>query len=135
MNGTTARLQGLGGYGELWLWLVGDDRLLPEPGYELPVRLRQLPERPGGEGLMVAVRGDFIKEDFTSTLPAVGDPNTATTRVIAVSAAVNYWYSRRVRVSANYVANILGGTSETIKAAAAPGSLEHELLLRFAMSL
>ena len=34
-----ATLKGLAGYGEMWLWLVGDERMLPAPGLELPDRI------------------------------------------------------------------------------------------------
>jgi hypothetical protein len=129
-----ARLKGVGGYAEVWLWAFGDDRMLPEPGLELPLRLRQMAA--GSEqGLMIALRADFVKEDVLSSQPVLGDPNVATTRVVSIAAAMNYWYGRRVRVSANYVANMLGGTSENIKSLAASGALEHEILLRFATSL
>ena len=34
-----ATLDGIGGYGELWFWLLGNDGLLPAPGLELPLRI------------------------------------------------------------------------------------------------
>jgi hypothetical protein len=130
-----ATFQGIAGYGELWIWLVGDDRLLPAPGLELPVRLGPEQGRAFDDGLMFALRGEFLKEDLTSDAPALGDPNRATTRVVSGTAGLNYWRGHLVRFSINYVANYWSGTSESIKAQKATGPLEHELLLRFAMSL
>jgi phosphate-selective porin len=131
----SATLQGLAGYGEVWFWLLGDQRLRPAPGYQLPVR----PERPGAAPLepavMVALRGEILKEDLNSDSIALGDPGLATTRVVSGTAAVNYWRGRLVRVSANYVLNYWSGTSETILALIASGHLEHEVLVRFALSL
>ena len=47
----TPQLNGLSGYGEMWLWLAGDDRMLPAPGLELPNRtertLHGAPSRTG----------------------------------------------------------------------------------------
>src|SRR6185436_4331295 len=33
-----ATLKGFAAYGELWLWLAGDERMLPVPGLQLPAR-------------------------------------------------------------------------------------------------
>src|SRR6185312_4227898 len=64
-----ATLEGIAGYGELWLWLLGDQLSRPPAGYELPVR----PAAPAGPllepGLMVALRGEILKEDVNSNAP------------------------------------------------------------------
>jgi hypothetical protein len=132
-----AELRGIAVYGEAWVWLLGDQRQLPQPGLELPLRLTSIPaiERTPDDGLMLAVRGEVLKEDLTTNRPTLGDPNLATTRVVSASAGLNYWYGRRVRASMNYVLNIFSGTTENIKATVAAGAYEHELLLRFGMSL
>jgi len=130
-----AVLHGLAGYGELWCWLLGDDRLLPAPGRELP--------RPAGatgppmldEGLMLALRIDALKEDLDSDNAALSDPSTATTRVVSGTAGLTYWRGRFVRLSANYVLDSWSGSSQTILGLKAGGSFEHEFLLRFAASL
>jgi hypothetical protein len=133
-----AELQGIAGYGELWVWLVGDGRLLPVPGLQLPVRPERrarFDDRPFDPGLMFVVRGELLKEDVTSNQPTLGNPNRATTRVISGSLGLNYWRGRLVRFSLNYTGNYWSGTSETIKTLAVDGKLEHEVLLRFALSL
>jgi phosphate-selective porin len=129
-----AVLDGISGYGELWFWLLGDGSLLPAPGQELPLRLGAAGPLVT-EGLQLAVRGEILKEDVTSDNPALGDPSVSTTRVLSGTIGLNYWRGRFVRVSANYVLNDWSGTSETIMTLAADGKLEHEILLRFAMSL
>ena len=84
---------------------------------------------------MLAVRGEIIKEDLVSDQPTLGDPTRATTRVISGTAGANYWRGSFARISINYVINMWSGTSETVKALRAQGQFEHELLLRFAVSL
>jgi hypothetical protein len=133
-----AFLNGQAAYGELWLWLVGDDRQLPVPGMQLPApfdapRIGEHP--PLDDGLMLALRGEVIKEDLTTDRPDLGDPNRATTRVISGTAGLNYWRGRLVRVSVNYVLNVWSGTSENIRVLRASGTLEHEVMARFALSL
>jgi hypothetical protein len=133
-----ASLQGIAGYGEMWVWLAGDDRLLPVPGLQLPIRPERRPrfeDRPFDPGLMFVLRGELLKEDITSNLSTLGNPNRATTRVISGTAGLNYWRGRLVRFSLNYTGNYWSGTSEVVKARAAEGKLEHEVLLRFALSL
>ena len=130
-----AVLHGLAGYGEIWCWLLGDDHLLPAPGRELPRRSGATDPPMLGEGLMLALRIDALKEDLDSDNAALSDPSTATTRVLSGTAGLTYWRGRFVRLSANYVLDDWSGSSQTILGLAASGSLEHEILLRFAASL
>jgi len=131
-----AKLQGLGGYAEAWAWALGDDRQLPRPGLELPARLGRVVEPPRQHGVMIAARGELLKEDLTSTQAVLGDPNLATTRIVAASLAVNYWYGRRVRASLDYVLTFVGGTTENVKMiGATTGKTEQEILLLVAMGL
>jgi len=145
-----AVLHGIAGYGEVWFWLLGDDRLFPAPGRELPRRLIRTDVRDNqpiaqpiaqpigrlfNDGLMLALRGEVLKEDLDSDNQLLSAPGTATTRVYSGTAAVIYWRGRFVRLSANYVLNRWSGTSQTIQALAAGGRFEQEFLLRFAASL
>jgi len=130
-----ATLKGFAAYGEMWFWLAGDERMLPVPGLQLPARLDRRYRRAFEDGLMLAVRGEFLKEDLISNQPTLGNPTRATTRVISGTAGVNYWRGSFARISLNYVVNMWSGTSETIKALKAQSLLEHELLLRFQISL
>jgi hypothetical protein len=129
------KLSAMAGYGELWFWLAGDERMLPAPGLQLPARIERRYKRAFEDGLVVALRGEFVKEDLTNTATAVADPTRATTRVISGTAGVNYWRGSFARISLNYIVNMWSGTSETIKALRAQGQFEHEVLLRFATSL
>jgi hypothetical protein len=131
-----AKLKGTGAYGEAWVWLLGDDRLLPRPGFELPVRLSRLAEPPAEHGLMLAARGDFLQEDLTSTNVQLSDPNLATTRLVAATFGVNYWYGRRVRLTFDYVLTLFSGSTERIKMTMATnGTAQHEVLLLLQMGL
>jgi len=131
-----AKLQAIGGYGEVWAWVMGDDRQLPRPGLELPARLGRVVEPPPRHGVMLAARGELIKEDLTSNQAALGDPNLATTRLTALSLAVSYWYGRRVHASVDYVMTFVAGSTERVKATlATSGKSEQELLLLVAMGL
>jgi phosphate-selective porin len=138
-NGLTpvgsATLSGIAAYGDVWYWVLGDQRLRPPAGYELPVRLGPPAAPPMENALMIALRGEILKEDLNSDMPSLGDPGIATTRVVSGTAGVNYWRGSLVRVSANYVLNYWSGTSETILTLMASGHLEHEVLVRFALSL
>lgn len=130
-----ANFTAIAGYADAWLWLVGDDRLLPRPGYELPRRLGRLVPATPEHGLMLAARGELLKEDLTSAQSVNADPNLATTRVVAATLGMNYWYGRRVRASVNYILTLFSGSTENIKAIAANGKSEHELLLLLSMGL
>jgi len=131
-----AKLQAIAGYGEAWVWVLGNDRFLPRPGFELPARLGRLAEPPAEHGLMLTARGELLKEDLTSTQTLLADPNLATTRVTTFALAANYWYGRRVRASLNYVLNLFAGTTENVKATIATvGKSEQEILLMVAMGL
>ena len=130
-----ATLDGISGYGELWFWLLGDCRLLPAPGLELPLRIGASQHPWLTEGLQLAVRGEVLKENLTSDNPTLGDPGIATTRVTSGTVGLNYWRGRFVRLSANYIVNAWSGTSITVMELAAAQKYEQEFLLRFAMSL
>jgi hypothetical protein len=129
------KLSAMSGYGEMWFWLAGDEGMLPAPGLQLPARIDRRYRRAFEDGLVLALRGEFLKEDLTNTANAVADPTRATTRVVAGTAGVNYWRGSFARISINYVLNMWSGTSETIKSLRAQGQFEHELLLRFATAL
>ena len=130
-----ATLDAIGGYGEAWFWIVGDDQMLPRPGLELPLRLPAVLDGAADDGLMVAARVEFVKEDLRSDAPAIADPNVATTRLFTVTLGANYWYSKRFRFSVNYNLTMFGGTSENVRDITAANPNVHELLLRLAVAL
>ena len=133
---STTQLDGLAGYGELWLWVMGNERQLPAPGLELPVRA----DRGGGprqlaDGVMLAVRGEFLKEDLTSDVPTLGNPTRATTRVVSGTVGINYWRGALVRVSVNYILNNWSRHVRDGQDAHGPGGVRARAAARFAMSL
>ncbi len=87
------------------------------------------------DGLMLAVRGEILKQNLATDLAALGDPNRATTRVVAATAGLNYWHGLFVRVSINYVLNAWSGNSEVSHALRNSGGYQHEILVRAALSL
>jgi hypothetical protein len=130
-----AHLRAFGGYGEAWYWLLGDDRLLPRPGFELPKRLRSIGEPPAEPGVMLTARGELLQEDLTSMRAINADPNLATTRLVTATFGLNAWYGRRVRATLNYAVTFLSGTTENITALRATSKTEQEVLLLLAMGL
>ncbi|HMF41639.1 MAG TPA: porin [Polyangia bacterium] len=130
-----ATLTGRAAYGELWLWLAGDERMLPAPGLELPSRVDRRYRRAFEDGLQLALRGEYVQDDVTTNNAMLGDPARATTRVISGVVGANYWRGSLARISINYVVNVWSGTSETVNALHAESQFEHELMLRFAISL
>jgi phosphate-selective porin len=131
-----AKMHAVAAYGEAWVWLLGDDRQLPRPGFELPTRLGRLAEPTAEHGVMVTARGEYLQEDLTSSNNLLADPNLATTRLVAATLGVNYWYGRRVRLTLDYVLTFFSGSTENVKATMATnGKSEQELLLLLAMGL
>jgi hypothetical protein len=129
-----AHLRGFGGYGEAWVWLAGDDRLLPRPGFELPKRLGRIVEPTVEHGFMVTGRAEVLQEDLSSS-SMNANTNAATTRLVTATLGANYWYGRRVRATVNYALTFLSGTTENITNLRAISKTEQELLLLLAMGL
>jgi hypothetical protein len=133
-----ARLDGASYYVEGWCWLVGNDRLLPEPASQFPTRLTPVRTTPPRHGLMIAVRGEYLAEELFTDTPALGNPGVGTTEVTSVGLGMNYWYSRRFRATVNYTLNILEGSAASVMEAKRKNggkSLEQELGIRLAVAL
>jgi hypothetical protein len=134
------RLSGFGAYGEIWAWVLGDDRIVGAPGAPglgLPVRLRDFLTAPTRHGLMLSARVDYVDERLTEPADAVASgldiASVGTTRLTAVTAGATYWGTRRARLSANYIFNHLEGVTPYLNGL--PGKTEHELLVRMALAL
>ena len=56
-----------------------------------------------------------------------------TTKVRSLEFGINYWYSKRFRLTANYLINHFDGDTKLVKGLASPS--EQELLCRFAVAL
>jgi hypothetical protein len=129
-------LRGWASYGELWCWVLGDDRIVGEQGLQIPARLGRLgPPRPLA-GVMLVARAEYLDE----TLAAGADSNAAAdvvsagaTRVATVTLDANVWFARRLRATLSYDWNHLSGSSVFLSDLS--GSTVHELSLGLSMVL
>jgi phosphate-selective porin OprO and OprP len=133
-----AKLDGWSAYGELWAWVLGDDRIIGEPGIQMPTRLKKFKVAAPRHGLMLTARVDNLKETITTDTPALKDSSVGTVHVISPELGVNYWYSKRFRATFNYGINVLGGDTSTMKKAITKngeGTVEHEFMIRLGIAL
>ena len=133
-----AKLDGWSAYGELWAWVVGDDRIIGEPGLQMPNRLKKFKVATPRHGLMLTARVDNLNQTISTDTPALKNPSIGTIHVISPELGVNYWYSKRFRATFNYGLNILSGDTGTMKAAITRNgekSAEHEFMVRLGIAL
>jgi phosphate-selective porin len=133
-----AKLDGWSAYGELWAWVLGDDRIIGDPGLQLPTRLKKFSSPAPRHGVMLTARVDNLKETVSTDTAANKDPNVGTIHVIAPELGVNYWYSKRFRATFNYVLNVIDGDTGVVKADVKKNgnsSFEHEFLVRLGIAL
>jgi hypothetical protein len=136
-----ADLKGYSFYGEAWVWLMGDDRIIGDlQGIQPFVRYKKFGVRAIQNGLMVAARYEHLDENVTSEATAatiVPDaPALGKTIVDSGELGINYWHSKRFRATFNYVVNHFGQGSDanaTLKALTSPW--EQEFLFRLAVAL
>jgi hypothetical protein len=131
----SAKLSGSSFYGEAWGWILGDDRIIGDPGLQMPVRLKKMADPAPKHGLMVAARVDNLEQRIEGFEK---NPNVGYTHVIAPEIGINYWYSKRFRATFNYVMNFLeGDTAAITKARTKNGNnaIEHEMLFRLGIAL
>jgi phosphate-selective porin len=130
-------LHGWSAYGELWYWLIGDDRIIGDPGLQLPARFQKFGTSAPRQGLMLVLRLDHLDEtttdDAATAALGLGSPVAGHTRVLALVAGLNYWCTKRLRVSANYGLNHFRGDTKQIKALLSPRV--QEVLVRVGIAL
>ena len=131
-------LKGWSTYGEAWAWVLGDDRIIGEPGMQMPTRYKKFGVKPPQHGLMLAVRVDYLDEDLTvdsssSALVSAKSAAVGKTKLTAVAIGANYWISKRFRTTLNYVVNTLDGNTPYVKGLAS--KTEQEFLFRLAIAL
>jgi hypothetical protein len=100
-------LHGYSTYVEAWAWVMGDDRIVGEPGMQMPTRFKKFGVKPPQHGLMLAFRWEMLNEDLTAD-----DPNGALmglkigglgkTKLNAYQLGANYWISKRFRAMFNW---------------------------------
>jgi hypothetical protein len=129
-------LNGWSTYGEVWYWAIGDDRIVGEPGLELPARLGALGLARPMTGLMVAARLDYLDEDLTAGTDTTSASNIwsiGRTKLTTLTLGANAWLGRRLRATLNYAWNRLDGT--TFYSTGITDSNVHELSFRMALAL
>ncbi len=133
-----ADLKGYSVYGEAWVWLLGDDRIVgDQQGVGGFPRYKKFGVRRIENGLMLAIRYEHLDEtlsnDAVSAALNLGNKSVGRTTVDAGELGINYWHSRRYRATFNYVLNHFGGDAPFITSL--PSAYEQELLFRLAMAL
>ncbi len=133
-----AELRGWSGYGEAWVWLVGDDTLIgDQQGIEPLTRFTKFGVRPPQRGLMVAVRYEHLEEALSEPDGSVGfappSPAVGKTKLSVYELGVNAWLSKRYRFTFNYLLNHFGGDTPYLQSFSS--STEQEFLFRLAIAL
>jgi hypothetical protein len=110
-------LGGWATYGEVWCWVLGDDRIVGEQGLQLPVHLGTLglPRSVRAlTGVMLAARLEYLDEDLgagSDPMAAANVISAGNTKLTALTVGANVWLARRVRGTLNYGLNHLSGSS------------------------
>jgi phosphate-selective porin len=133
-----ADLKGWSTYTELWYWALGDDRIIgDQQGLGAYPRFKKFGVKPPQHGVMLAFRFEYLDETVSEHADAaaltLGNKAVGTTKVESFELGVNYWYSKRFRMTRNYVFNHFSGTTAQITGLSSPN--EQEFLLRLAVAL
>jgi hypothetical protein len=131
--GSGGNLKGWAMYGEVWGWLLGDDRMIGAPGLQLPNRFSKFGTKPPAHGVMVAARLDLLREGVEADSDGYAHPLLGNTGLTALTLGVNYWYSKRFRATLNYVYNHFSGDTAAVQKLVS--KREQELLFRLAVAL
>ena len=134
-----AELRGYSMYGQLWYWVLGDDRIIgDQQGLEPFPRLKKFGIKPPQQGVMLTMRLEYLHEKLEADpdLAPLMLPSSAlgTTTVTSWELGVNYWRSKRFRATANYVLNHFGGDTSFITTGLKSKN-EHEFLARLGIAL
>jgi hypothetical protein len=146
------RIRGLGWYAQISAWPLGDAYVNGDPGFIRPVRvdLAKEPSKPK-KGLEVLATVAGVHADYAgaarggaadaNTPGGAGDP--AKILILQYGFGVNYWYTRHIRGTVNYVIYHTPGSASGDNLAAVPGNFQqhhkdahllHELGVRFAVA-
>jgi phosphate-selective porin len=137
---TAARLKGWSLYGQVWAWVIGDDRIVGRPGLQLPGRIDKMAVQRPRHGLQLIARVERLDEKITSddATNATGDPLVRRTKLTSLQLGATYWYTKRFRAMFNYDLNAIAGDASGVQKVWSNLNgkhLEHELLLRLAVAL
>jgi phosphate-selective porin len=133
-----ADLRGYSMYGELWYWVLGDDRIIgDQQGLEPFPRYKKFGVKPPQQGVMLATRVEYLHEklELDPDAAALMLPSSAigTTKVTSWELGVNYWRSKRFRATFNYILNHFDGDTSLIKGLKSKN--EHEFAVRLGIAL
>jgi hypothetical protein len=131
-----AELDGWATYGELWFWVLGDDRVVGEQGLQLPLRLGEPGVARPVTALQLAARAEFLSEELspgTDPVAAAQVVSRGGTQVTALTAGANLWLARRVRATLSYSWSHPTGSSLFLTSVTDPNV--HEVALRFGAAL
>jgi hypothetical protein len=138
-------LKGWSTYVEAWGWLMGDDRIIGEPGMQMPTRIKKFGVKVPQHGLMIAARFELLDETLSADPPAAlfaGSPavkvgGLGKTKLESYTLGANYWISKRFRTTFNWTLNHFDqGTADAapnVKGLKSPN--EQEFSFRFAIAL
>jgi hypothetical protein len=145
-------------YMQAWYWILGGPSILPTPGIETPIRWQgyRKDKEQFPLGVYVTARYERLtmhqdESDPTPSLQDVQRAGLGTVTVDSFGMAVNVWWSRHFRFSANYLVNYLDGDMPLVQGTTripvpATGNLpqptspyyrttEHEILFRAGIAL
>jgi phosphate-selective porin OprO and OprP len=129
-------LKGWSTYVEAWAWVMGDDRIIGEPGMQMPTRYKKFGVKPPQHGLMIAARLEFLNEtlsadDSMGALSGLAVGGLGQTKLTSFTLGANYWISKRFRTSFNWNLNDFGGDTSNAKKL----KNENEFSFRLAIAL
>ncbi|HVU50045.1 MAG TPA: porin [Polyangia bacterium] len=114
-------LKGSSQYFEAWAWVMGDDRIVGEPGMQMPTRYKKFGVKPPQHGLMLAARLELLDETLSAddqggpvALLAVKPNSYGQTKVTSFTLGANYWISKRFRTMFNWTLNDFGGDANYV---------------------
>jgi hypothetical protein len=105
-------LDGYATYVEAWAWVMGDDRIVGEPGMQMPTRFKKFGVKPPQHGLMLAFRWEMINETLSADDPMgalsglkAPPSGLGKTKLNSYQIGANYWISKRFRAMFNWTLN------------------------------
>ena len=106
----TGSFSGFASYVQVGVWVLGDRGLIGFPGTGKPLHidLTKPPPATPGHGVEILAKWEHLAVDYEgASRGGVSDKKTpnGTTQVEAFSLGMNYWATKHVRASANYVLN------------------------------
>jgi hypothetical protein len=135
-------LKGYSTYVEAWAWVMGDDRIIGEPGMQMPTRFKKFGVKPPQHGLMFAFRWEQLNEDLTAddpmgALSGLKVGGLGKTKLNSYTLGFNYWISKRFRTSFNWVLNDFdrNATGATSNVKGLKSATEQEFSFRLAIAL